>query len=304
MIYKNLSINIFALIFISTLFLTTNFIAKDLELLKEKSFSVVPGQKLIVKTDLGDITIKTWNSNEVLISIYGDEDARRKMEFSFDQDDEGVKVIGEKQGSHFFSWFKGVDLKYEVKVPTNFNLDLKTSGGDLVAKNIEGDFNFKTSGGDIYLKNADGNLNAVTSGGDITLYSFSGNAEVSTSGGDIEVDADNGNVIASTSGGDILLKASNGEIKAKTSGGDITLDYSGNNLGINLYTSGGDIDAKLPSNLDADVDIKTSGGDLISNFSQNKMSKISKSKLVGKFNNGGNTLKLKTSGGDIKVDEK
>jgi Toastrack DUF4097 len=305
LVINNLGVKLsFLLSILVLIFISTIVSAKDLELIKEKSFNVQPGQLLSVKTDVGDIIIKTWNNNEVLVKIYGDRSAKAKMEFSFDQTENSIVVIGEKEGGNLFSWFSRIDLKYEIKVPKSFDLDLKTSGGDLVAKNIKGEFSLKTSGGDIYFKNANGNLNAATSGGDITLGDFNGNSDVSTSGGDIEINSENGNVYAATSGGDIFLNSSNGEVKAKTSGGDIKLNYFGENSGISLITSGGDIDVKLPYDLNADVDIKSSGGDLTSNFSKNKMSKISKSKLVGKFNNGGNQLVCKTSGGDITVYEK
>jgi len=295
----------FYLVLLLSLFIfSTNFYAKGLDLLKEKSFSVKSGQLLTVKTDLGDVIVKTWGNDEVLVKIYGDSDAKNKMEFSFDQVEDGVNVIGEKEGSNIFSWLSDIDLKYEIKVPTNFDLIIKTSGGDIVTKQISGDFQLNTSGGDVYVKNTTGNLNAGTSGGDITLADFSGDADLGTSGGDIEVDAENGKVFANTSGGDIIMRASDGEIQAKTSGGDISLNYSGANFGVFLKTSGGDIDVKLPMNFNADVDVRTSGGDLTNNFSENKMTKISKSKLQGKFNDGGNELICKTSGGDISIYEK
>lgn len=294
----------FGAAFLFFLFIATNFLAKDLDLIKEKSFDVSPGQLLQITSDLGDVIIKTWNRNEVLVKIYGDNDAERKMEFSFDQDDEGVTVIGEKEGSKLFGWFSRIEVQYEIQVPTKFDLDLKTSGGDLVSKNIEGKFNLKTSGGDIYVKNTTGDLSAATSGGNITLVTYAGNAELATSGGDIEVDGDNGNISANTSGGDIYINSSNGSVTAKTSGGDIALNYSGENLGIELRTSGGDIDVKLPMDFNADVDVRTSGGDLTNRFSENKMSKISKSVLRGKFNSGGQPLICKTSGGDITLLEK
>ena len=278
--------------------------AKNLKLLKEKSFNVKSGQLLTIKTDVGDVIVKTWNKNEAQVKIYGDSDAKRKMEFSFDQDEKGISIIGEKEGGTFFGWFSHIDLKYEITVPSNFDLDLKTSGGDMVAKNIEGKFSLITSGGDIYMKNTKGKLDAKTSGGDITLHMFSGASDLSTSGGDIEVEAENGKVTASTSGGDIFLKSSNGPVSAKTSGGDITLEYAGENLGISLITSGGDIDVIVPHKINADVDMKTSGGDLVNYFSNNKMSKVTKSKLVGKFNKGGYPVVCKTSGGDITVKEK
>ncbi len=294
--------SIFILVFY--FLLNSNLHSKSLELLKEKKFNVKSGQLLTIKTDVGDVIIKTWEKEESVVKIYGDKSAERKMEFSFDQDENGIYIIGEKEGGSFFSWFSNIDLKFEIMVPHVFDLDLKTSGGDIMCKNIEGDFTLKTSGGDIYMKDGKGILIAGTSGGDITLQNFSGGSDLSTSGGDIEADSENGKIFASTSGGDIVLKASNGPVEAKTSGGDITLKYNGDNKGISLITSGGDIDVVVPSDLNADVDLKTSGGDLDNNFSNNKMTKVSKTKLTGKYNNGGAKLICKTSGGDISVREK
>lgn len=291
-------------VFLLIILFNSHNLAKDLNLLKEKSFKVNAGQLLNVKTDVGDVIVKTWDKEEVLVKIYGDRDAERRMEFSFNQDENGILIIGEKEGGRLFSWFSNIDLKYDIVVPMKFDLRVRSSGGDLVAKNIEGKSHLMTSGGDIYTKNFTGEFEAETSGGDISLFNLTGNAEISTSGGDIEVNAENGNISAKTSGGDIRLESSNGEVYAKTSGGDIYLDYSGENMGISLLTSGGDIDVKLPSSIDADVEIKSSGGDLVNNFSQNKMSKITKSQLIGQFNEGGNMVICKTSGGDISVMEK
>lgn len=291
-------------VFLLLILFNSHNLAKDLNLLKEKSFKVNSGQLLNVRTDVGDVIVKTWNKDEVLVKIYGDSDAERRMEFSFNQDENGILVIGEKEGGRLFSWFSNIELKFDIMVPMKFDLKIRSSGGDLVAKNIEGKSHLMTSGGDIYTKNFTGDFEAETSGGDISLFNLTGNAEVSTSGGDIEVSAENGNISANTSGGDIRMESSNGEVYAKTSGGDIFLNYSGVNMGINLLTSGGDIDVKLPSNIDADVEIKSSGGDLVNNFSQNRMSKVTKSQLIGQFNNGGNMIICKTSGGDISVIEK
>ncbi|MCB9218030.1 MAG: DUF4097 family beta strand repeat protein [Ignavibacteriales bacterium] len=303
-INKVISLNILILL-LPVLFIShSQNIGKELDLLKEKTFSVSPGQLLEVKTDVGDIIIKTWAKNDVNVKIFGDDDAKRKMEFSFDQDEKGVKIFGEKLGGGFFTWFSNIDLKYEVIVPVDFDVDLKTSGGDLVAKELHGDLSFKTSGGDIYLKNVEGTLDGSTSGGDITVFEFKGNINAATSGGDIQIESDNGFINAATSGGDIFLKASEGAIKAETSGGDISLSYFGENKGVKLGTSGGDIDVLLPSDFNANVELKTSGGDITSNFSKNKMTTISKSKLIGEFNKGGSNFICKTSGGDIIVKEK
>ncbi|MCB9247468.1 MAG: DUF4097 family beta strand repeat protein [Ignavibacteriales bacterium] len=285
-------------------FSSNTIFAKELKLIHEKSFNVRNGENLIVKTDVGDVTVKTWDNKVVSIKIYGDKDAEAKMEFSFNQSENSVEVIGEKEGGKLFGWFSRIELKFEITVPREFNLNLKTSGGDLVARNIMGEFQLKTSGGDIYLNEAEGNLDASTSGGDINLLKYLGDIDVSTSGGDIEISASKGKTFASTSGGDIVIKSTEGEVNAKTSGGDISLNYSGENYGVNLATSGGDIDVKLPANFNANVEIKTSGGKIYNSFTNTQSSKMTKSKLEGKFNNGGKNLRCSTSGGDINITQK
>ncbi len=294
-------------IFLTILFsflLINNISAKEMKLIKEKSFTVNSSQLLTVRTDVGDVIVRTWDKNEVNVKIFGNKNAGSKMEFIFDQDEKGVEIIGEKEGGKFWGWFTKIDLKYEITVPNKFNLNMKTSGGDIVIKNISGHISSKTSGGDIFIDEVKGKLSASTSGGDIVLNNYTGDSDVSTSGGDIEIKSSKGKTSASTSGGDIVLKSSNGKVDAQTSGGDIFLDYLGENHGISLSTSGGDIDVKLPSDINADVEFKTSGGRVTSNFSNSTNSKVTKSKIIGKFNNGGNSVVCKTSGGDIHVVEK
>lgn len=277
---------------------------KELELIQQKNYKVNIGQNLKVKTDLGDIIIKSWDKNEVEIQIYGNKNAESKMEFSFNQNENTVEVIGEKEGGKIFGWFNKIELKYEIKVPKKFNLDLKTSGGDMMAKVVEGNFEFKTSGGDIFIENSKGKINATTSGGDVVVNEFTGNTITETSGGDIEITKTFGNVYAATSGGDVVIKSSEGEIEAKTSGGDISLDYSGKDADISLSTSGGDIDVNIPKNLNANAEIKTSGGRIYNNFQNINNSTITKSKIEGNFNKGGKKLVCRTSGGDIRITQK
>jgi hypothetical protein len=133
---------------------------------------------------------------------------------------------------------------------------------------------------------------------------YSGKSVLNTSGGDIVVTAHKNELEAKTSGGDIQIDATEGKILAKTSGGDIILNYNGQNSGIELGTSGGDISIVLSSNFAADVLLKTSGGSINNNFKNSKMSEFSKSKFEGKYNNGGALLTAKTSGGSILVEQK
>jgi DUF4097 and DUF4098 domain-containing protein YvlB len=273
----------------------------DLETIHEKTFSIQPGNDLKVEASSGDVTITSWDKPQVYIKVSGNEKAREKVDFKFNNSDNEVSVIAKRHGG-FFNWFSsGIKLRFEIKVPAEFNTNINTSGGDIMVGQVRGNNKLRTSGGDVWVKNTDGVLKISTSGGEINLDSNSGELNVSTSGGDIKAREFKGNISASTSGGDIYLKGSDSKIYAETSGGDIRLDYTGENRGIDLETSGGDIQIKLPADFNASANMHTSGGDIECDLTANNAKRISSSRFEADLNNGGANLSAKTSGGDITV---
>ena len=273
------------LFFILILFLTfiKSTFAGDLKVIKERTFQISPGKDLKVEASSGDVSVSSWDKNEVYIKILGNEKAEDKMKFEFYNDENKVEVVA--KGDHsLMGWFSGgIRLRFEIKVPIKFNEKIHTSGGDVYTNNVSGNLNISTSGGDIKFNNVDGIFDVSTSGGDITGMNFQGDLD------------------ASTSGGDINLAGSDSKIKASTSGGDIYLDYKGSNKGIDISTSGGDIQLKLPADFNAAAKMRTSGGEISCELTANNAKKISSSKFEADLNSGGNPLYVETSGGDINV---
>ena len=263
--YVKLITLVFSIILISAF--ASNSYADDLKVLEEKSFQINPGNDLRIKISGGDVTVTSWNKSEVYIKILGNDNAEEYMNFEFENDDKLVELIARKK-SGFSSWFSGIDVEVEVKVPEEFNSYINTSGGDIKYGGVTGRAELNTSGGDVWGEK------------------FSGRLEISTSGGDIS------------------LIGSNTKIDAHTSGGDIKLDYTGENKGINLNTSGGDIVVKLPENFNASINLSTSGGDVYCGLPLRSTIKSSNSRIVGELNNGGEELVAQTSGGDIDVIER
>jgi len=239
----------------------------DLQLIQEKSFNISPGKNLYVDINSGDIEITYWDKAEVFVKIFGNENAMEKMDFTMEGNKDQVKVIGKKKSSTS-SWFSDVYLEVEIKIPSQFNLDVNTAGGDIKCGGI------------------------------------TGQAELNTSGGDIWADKFSGNLTASTSGGDIFLFCRDANIEAETSGGDIKLDYEGENKGIDISTSGGDIEIKLSKEFKAAIELSTSGGDVSCSLNMNNIKKSSGSRLIADLNGGGEKLLAHTSGGDITVRER
>lgn len=239
---------------------------KQLELLHHKNYKIEQGKILNVYAEGGDVEITPWHRNEVEIKIYGNDNAREKYEFTFDANDQSVTVRGERIKK--WNFFSNIRIKYVIKVPVKFNLNVNTAGGDIKVGGVEGEIKLNTSGGDIWADRVSGNLNLNTSGGDIKIFS------------------------------------KESAIVANTSGGDIDLEYSGENKGIELKTSGGDIEILLPTDFNADVELSTSGGDVKCNFKLNNVEKFSRTKVIAKINSGGNKLTAKTSGGDVEVKQR
>ena len=296
------NIRIYLITLITLLFVTGTYAASGLKVLYEKTYHISPGKQLRVEASVGDIMISTWDKDEVYIKVLGNQKAQDDVEFSFDANDDRVEVIAKKEGG-FFNWFgfHGVSLRFEIKVPNQFNNRVSTSGGDIKLADVAGNAHLKTSGGDLWIKNTTGDLKATTSGGDIVLDRNKGEISVTTSGGDIDAKNFDGNLYASTSGGDIKLKGTNSKVHAETSGGDIDLEYWGTNKGIDLSTSGGDIYIKLPADFSASVRLSTSGGEVSTDIGVNNVKKMSSHKLEGELNKGGSPLHATTSGGDIIV---
>ena len=239
----------------------------DLQLIKEKSFNILPGKDLHVELSSGDVKVTYWEKNEVNVKIFGNENAMEKMNFTMDGTEDFVKITG-KNKSSTSSWFSNISVEVEIKVPAQFNLDISTAGGDIKCGGITGD------------------------------------ASLSTSGGDIWADKFSGVLDASTSGGDVFLFCKDAMINGETSGGDIKLEYEGENKGVELSTSGGDIDIKLEQNFKASMELSTSGGDVSCSLTMSNVKKTSSSRLVADLNGGGEKLSAHTSGGDISVAEK
>jgi hypothetical protein len=276
---------------------------QNLQVLQEKTFQINQGKTLKLDASSGNIEISTWDKNEVYVKISGNERAKEKVEFTFNNDENKVEVTAKTKHS-FFGWSNGIRLRFDIKVPKNFNPETHSSGGNIKLEGLNGNPYLKTSGGNIYVRNSSGNIKTNTSGGEIRVENVSGSIKLSTSGGNISANNFKGGFDAHTSGGNIKLSGNDSKIYAETSGGDIKLDYKGVNKGIELNTSGGDIEINLPADFNAAAKISTSGGHVSCDFKGNNAVKISSSKFEADINKGGNPLYVKTSGGDIEVSKR
>lgn len=304
-------------------FATTAFAAEDVI---RKGFNVTDGGTLRLSADVGGIKVVAGGTG-VAIEITRKARGRRAegflAEHKIDIRQSGNDVIIEDdldRGFQTWSWSDDYDVQWNVRVPARYNVELKTSGGEIELGNLGGNVDartsgggivtgqlggpamLRTSGGSIRIAGANGEIDARSSGGSIEVGDTKGKVDVRTSGGSIRVGRSGGEVIAKTSGGGIHIEEALGSVDAHTSGGSIHATIARQPSGDSrLSTSGGNVTVELASGIRADLDAKSSGGSVTSDVPVTIHGTKDENELEGQINGGGPKLVLRSSGGGIRI---
>lgn len=252
----------------------------------DRSFTVAPGGTLTVEADGAAIRVSGADTNQVTVrmKVKGPESELGSMTLDATQNGNDVTAtLKRNRRNKLFSlgsWRS--DGTIEVVVPSRYAVNARTSGGAIEIKDTAGTMKLQTSGGDVTARNVNGEVRLRTSGGRIVAENIKG-----------DVDAD-------TSGGDLHLLGVDGKIAGNTSGGNVKVRLAGANRGISATTSGGDIELLLPPDTAGNVSASTSGGDVRSDIPVTTTS-MREGRLEGTLNGGGETIRARTSGGNIRL---
>lgn len=283
----------------------------------EKTLKLEPGGRLVVDTELGAISVTGASGSDarVVVTSAG-RDLEELLSLRFEDGSRTARITGRRK-HRFFNWSND-RVRFEIQVPKESSLDLDTSGGRIVVADIQGDVKVHTSGGAIEVRDLVGDLDGHTSGGGVRLKSVKGRSRVETSGGSIDgLDLD-GPVEADTSGGGITIKHVTGDLKAHSSGGSITIQDAGgqvqadtsgggvrasfargNSRGGTLESSGGSIEIELDPQ--ADLEIDAAASHVNTDLPLRIQGEISRHHVRGTLGKGGATLRVRTSGGGIRI---
>jgi len=130
-------------------------------------------------------------------------------------------------------------IDFEIQAPAQTAaVVLKTDGGAVMAKGLNGRVDVTTGGGSIDLDQIAGVITAESGGGSIEIGKVGSNVDVSTGGGSIHIDSAGGRIAASSGGGSlrigygkgmvletgagsIIVNKCEGQLKAETGGGSL-----------------------------------------------------------------------------------
>jgi hypothetical protein len=230
--------------------------------LSEKTFEVKPGGTFYLESDSGALEVVSHTANTVEVQVKNKSGKDDSFVVSYEQDGNDVRVIGEREG--LSSFWSSSNVTFMIKVPEDYNVDLRTGGGSISLSDLRGQVEAYTSGGSIRLGQIEGDVNVKTSGGSIKVEEVAGNINAHTSGGSIKA---------------TITKQPTKDCKLTTSGGSVT--------------------AYLSPSIAVDLVASTSGGTVGSDFDVNGT--LKKKSLKGTINGGGPELVLKTSGGSVRI---
>ena len=142
-------------------------------------------------------------------------------------------------------------VQFEVSVPLNYNVEVKTEAGDIETQDIGGFANLSTQGGNIRTGRigVSGIRNGSTERPVAKLETEGGHIQVLDVAGDLTAFTAGGHIIARNISGDASLHSGGGHIRAgqiggradlQTDGGNITVGQAGNL--VSVRTGGGQID--------------------------------------------------------------
>jgi len=289
----------------------------------ERTLKLDPGGTFTLESDIGDVVLTGDSTSGARVLITSDLDLERDYELTFDETARGAIVTIKRRGAMrrlFGGWFENNHTRITIQVPGKTDarlstsggsvrvsrltgvVDMHSSGGSLDADAVNGNINGATSGGSIRMRGVQGNVVANTSGGSISVTDVRGNLRADTSGGGITIDDVSGELRASTSGGSVDVRGAGGRVEASSSGGGVTVRFApGNSSGGVVSSSGGSVRAEIDPVAKVSIDAHASGGSVNSDVPVTIQGKIERDSLRGDMNGGGPLLRLRSSGGGVRI---
>jgi DUF4097 and DUF4098 domain-containing protein YvlB len=288
----NRASRLFALAAVATLLSVTVAQASVEKDTIKRSFSVEPGGTLYIDVDRGNVTVVTFDGDQVhvemdrLVNSNNAEQvkrilARHEWEIERDGSDIVVESQFENDGRRRTEEFR---LKVLVKVPHEYNVDFSTGAGTVEVSDLRGYVNGKTGAGNI------------------TIGEIEGDVEVRSGSGNIKIEGVVGNLEVQSGAGNIRLGYVEGQIEAATGAGDITARITRQpRRDSHLESGAGNVLVYLEPEIGLMVNAKASVGSASCDFGLEVQGRWMSKSFSGRINGGGPDLTLRSGVGNVSL---
>jgi hypothetical protein len=251
-----------------------------------KSFVISNRAIVHVDTNDGSVSVTTGDTKQVEFHVeYQGYELNKNLTIESHQQGDEVEFSA-RIPRWQFSLGTIRRLHIEVRMPKDADLHVKTGDGSIKAGALSGAIDLSTG---------DGSLSVTALTGDIRLRTGDGAIE----GSDLDGKCD-----AVSGDGHIRLAGRFDVLRVKTGDGGIDVRaLLGSKLDASWSIGSGDggIDVALAKDLPADIEVSTGDGHISSDVPITVEGTISKSRIHGKMNGGGQTLTIHTGDGSIRL---
>jgi DUF4097 and DUF4098 domain-containing protein YvlB len=214
--------------------------------------------RLSVNNFAGSIVVRTWEKDAVRVEA--EHSARDRINV---RTTEAVLRVG-ASSEHGPS--RSVD--FTLSVPRWMAVNLEGTYVDIDLEGMQGEVTAETVGGDVRLKGGSGAVNLKSVEGIIEVEGSKGRITLNTVNEGIFVRDAAGDVAAETVNGDLTLeRIESNSIDVTTVNGDVTYDGAIRDGGTYRFaTHNGDVELRVPDQINASVFVRTYRGDFESHF--------------------------------------
>ena len=213
--------------------------------------------RISVNNIAGDVTVGTWNQNQVrIVAEHGSDDI-----VEIESDGNTLEIEAISATGHAIA-----DL--ELTVPMAASLEIGAPFADVTIRGTQGDVSVETVEGDIHLDGGRGQIQLHAVDGDIMVTGAQGNVQAASVDGDVTLTNVSGAIEAEAVDGDVVFDdVSSESVEAATVDGDIRWDGDIRDGGsYSFVTHDGDLLVGIQPGANARISVASFDADFMTDF--------------------------------------
>jgi DUF4097 and DUF4098 domain-containing protein YvlB len=255
----------------------------------EKHFVVADKPVVTVQNPSGHIQVKSWDKHEVMVV---GQHSSSNVEMDTEQSGNRIEIA--TRPSSATPRGEALTADYDITVPTESELQVRTDTGNVTVDSVHGDMSFDTVGADVSLQDVEGYLVIKTIGGSLLCTRCAGRLDANSISGSFQ-----------------LMQPVMDNVRVQTSSGNILFDGGFLSRGIYVLKNySGTIEVRFSSNDSFDLNAASLYGNVINQApvvpDKHRMrapqysNALAKS-LFGTLNDGNAKVELSSFSGTIKI---